>query len=202
MVVDGEVVFFEPMDQHQDPIAPFSPIGISAPSVLNKEKAAFARNELQRLVSLLEMRFGDFNVEYIYDKQGVFYLLEVGPRGGGNLIPDVILNGTGLDLRKISVRLALGEKVKVPVVSGYCANVTSFIIHSQTDGKYSRLKISPEIEKAIVFIKLFVKPGDLVRRFSGGIHALGFCILKFDNHDEMLHFMDNTTSAFNVITTD
>lgn len=202
LVADGKIVFFEPMDQHQDPIAPFSPIGISAPSILDKKKADHAKNELQRLISLLGMRFGNYNVEYIYDNEGRLFFLEVGPRGGGNLIPDAILAGTGLDLRQLSIRLALGEKIDIPSISSFRENITTFIIHSQRDGKYLGLSIAPQIEKNIIFQKVFVNYGDPIHKFTGGAYALGFCLLRFEEQEEMLTFIDNSKEYYDVITGD
>ena len=195
---DGELVFFKPMDQHQDKIAPYSPIGISAPSVLDEERRQIAFAEVSRFLKLLGMRFGEYNVEYIFDTQGRMCILEIGPRTGGNLIPDVIREGTGFDIVAYNVKAHLGEPCEIAPDIDFCHNVTSFIIHSQEDGVFEGLDLHPEVEKSIQFIKLFVQPGQEVKKFTSGIYAMGFCLMKFEDHDFMLKVLDNSADYFKV----
>ena len=194
----GELVYFNPMDQHQDKIAPYSPIGISAPSILGDERKKKAHEEVSRFLKLLNMRFGEYNVEYIFDAQGRIYILEIGPRTGGNLIPDVIREGTGFDIVAANVMAHLGEPCQIPAELPFVNNVTSFIIHSQEDGIFDGLDIHPEVEKGILFTKLFVQPGEQVRKFTSGIYAMGFCLMKFEDHAFMLEVMDHTADYIKV----
>ena len=195
---NGELVYFNPMDQHQDKIAPYSPIGISAPSILGDERKKKAHEEVSRFLKLLNMRFGEYNVEYIFDAQGRIYILEIGPRTGGNLIPDVIREGTGFDIVAANVMAHLGEPCQIPAELPFVNNVTSFIIHSQEDGIFDGLDIHPEVEKGILFTKLFVQPGEQVRKFTSGIYAMGFCLMKFEDHAFMLEVMDHTADYIKV----
>lgn len=196
---NGNLVYFNPMDQHQDKIAPYSPIGISAPSILDEDKAKFAFNEVERFLKLLNMQFGEYNVEYIFDKFGRLFILEIGPRSGGNLIPDAIREGTGLDLCYYNVMAHIGESCSMVKNVPFKNNVTSFIIHSQKDGIFVKLDIDPEIEEAIQFIKMFVEPGESVKKFTNGIYAIGFCLMKFEDHDLMLKVLDNSADYIKVI---
>ena len=197
---DGKLTFFHAMDQHQDPIAPYSPIGISAPSVESKEKTEIAHQEVQRFLSLLGMRFGEYNVEYVFDNDNRLYIIEIGPRSGGNLIPDVILESSGLDLRELSIRASLGEDCSHFPYDDYTfkKNVTSFIIHSQKSGTYQGLDIDEEIERAIIFKDMFVAAGDDIHRFTGGIYALGFALMQFDKQEQMLEFIDHSAKYFRI----
>lgn len=195
---NGELVYFNPMDQHQDRIAPYSPIGISAPSILDVQRRQLAHDEVSRFLKLLNMRFGEYNVEYIFDAQGRIYILEIGPRTGGNLIPDVIREGTGFDIVAANVKAHLGEPCEIPSDLPFVSNVTSFIIHSQEDGIFDGLDIHPEVEKGIQFLKLFVQPGEQVKRFTSGIYAMGFCLMKFEDHAFMLEVLDNSAEYIKV----
>lgn len=195
---NGELVYFNPMDQHQDKIAPYSPIGISAPSVQDAQKTEQAFREVERFLKLLNMQFGQYNVEYIFDKNNQLYILEIGPRSGGNLIPDVIRQGTGLDLSYYNVLAHLGEDCSEMRNVPFIENVTSFILHSQEDGEFIGLEMDQEIADTIQFMKLFVEPGDPVKRFTNGIYAIGFCLMKFADHDLMLRVLDNSAEYIKV----
>ena len=198
---NGKLEFFYPMDQHQDPIAPYSPIGISAPSVLDEKKAQIAKDEVQRFLSLLNMKFGEFNVEYVFDENDDFYIIEIGPRSGGNLIPDVILESASIDLRELNIRATLGEDILGFPFEKYTFkhNVTSHIFHSQTDGVFKGVEYDDSIKDAVIFSKLFVKPGDKVHRFTSGVYALGFCLLKFEDNAFMNKVLDNSKEYIRIL---
>lgn len=195
---DGELKYFNPMDQHQDVIAPYSPIGISGPSVSEAAKAEEATNEVRRMLQLLNMRFGAYNVEYIFDEEDRLYILEIGPRSGGNLIPDVIQEGVGIDLRRYLIKACLGESCSDVCMMPFSRNVTSFIVHSQEDGLFVGLDMDPVVRDAVVFQNLFVKEGDPIKRFSSGIDAIGFCLLKFDDLELMLNVLDHSADYIRV----
>lgn len=195
---DGRLVYFSPMDQHQDALAPYSPIGISAPSVLDKEKAELAFNELNRLLYLLNMKLGAYNVEYVFDENGELYFYEIGPRSGGNLIPDVIYEGTGFDIQKNIVFTSVGEKCEIKKKYEYSSNVTSFLLHSQQDGIFEGLEYDPVVKAGLLYEKIFVKPGDMVFKFTGASCVLGMCLLKFDDADFMRTVMDNSAKYIKV----
>ena len=197
---DGELVHFLPMDQHRDEIAPYSPIGISAPSVLKDAKAELARAEVERFLKLLGMRFGEYNVEYLFDENDDFYLLEIGPRAGGNLIPDVIFRSAGLDLCRASVAAALGEDCSSVRSLPYKKCVSSYIVHSQRDGEFAGIEYDESIASGVVFEKLFVSPGEKIRRFSGAPDALGFSLIEFSDLETMMRVMDNTADYIRIRT--
>ena len=54
------------------------------------------------------------------------------------------------------------------------------------------------MEKGILFTKLFVQPGEQVRKFTSGIYAMGFCLMKFEDHAFMLEVMDHTADYIRV----
>lgn len=194
----GEIVYFNPMDQHQDSIAPYTPIGSSAPSVLGEARRKKAHEEVSRFLKLLNMRFGEFNVEYIFDAQDRIYILEIGPRTGGNLIPDLIREGTGFDIVACNIRAHLGEPCEIAPQLPFIHNVTSFIIHAQEDGVFDGLELHPEVEKSIRFMKLFVQPGEPVKKFTSGIYSMGFCLMKFEDHGFMLEVLAHPAEYFKV----
>ena len=196
---DGKLVYFLPMDQHQDPIAPFSPIGISGPSILDSKKAQTAFNELERLLSLLHMKTGAYNVEFAFNSKGEFFFYEIGPRSGGNLIPDAIHFGTGFDIQKNTVLACLGEKITDAIPDRFFTCVSSFIIHSQIEGEFVDLEYDSAVKKGIVFEKLFVNKGDHVSKFTNGMYAIGFCLIRFDDAGFMREVLDNSSAYIRVI---
>jgi len=146
------------------------------------------------------MKLGGLNIEYLTDIDNNIYILEIGPRSGGNLIPEVIKFATGVDLIAYAIDSAMGKdcsNLKMEETKGY---FSSYILHSQKDGIVKKIKISDEINKFIIQKNVLIKPGDEVKKFNGSNNTLGTFILKFDSSDEMTFYLDNMNNYIKVIT--
>jgi len=199
-IVNGKLVFRCWANEHFDKLCnPFVPIGESFPSVMTDYTLQQAQKETQRLLDLLRMKQGALNFDFHYDKNGDFSFLELGPRNGGNLIPEVIKYATGVDLVKYTVDSALGfdcSDLKMKEVDGF---YSSYMLHAIEDGIVKKIWYSDEIRRNIIEENIFIKPGDEVKKFDGSNHTLGTMIMKFDSQDEMLEKMDNMEKYLKVI---
>ena len=135
-VQDGEIIYFGLANEHFDiECNPLVPIGESFPADITSEKRSIAKREIQRALNNLGYLNGAVNLDFMFDKKGNVFIIELGPRNGGNLITDAILLGGGPDLAKATVLNAIGEKVSLddnPVPT----YVSSFIWHSLKNGVY------------------------------------------------------------------
>ena len=66
------------------------PVGKSYPLLLDKDSENEVKKTLQLMIDRLEIRFGSVNVELIVDKNNKVWPIDVGPRAGGNMIPDLL----------------------------------------------------------------------------------------------------------------
>jgi len=199
-VKDGKIIFFGVMDQHNDlDMAPYVPIGLSRPSIQDMSIQNKARDLIQKIYDLLGVKFGAFNFEYITDKNGEVYLLEIGPRNGGNFIPDTIKYATGIDMITASIKACVGDDYDECFVQTDNKVATSFVVHSLTDGKFKCLEISDEVKDCIVENRMFVEPGDEVKKFHNGGDTIGIMCLEFDTVEHMNHCMDHMNEYIKVI---
>lgn len=200
-IVNGELVFRCWADEHFDKLCNgLVPIGQSFPTTHPEKILSIAHSESQRLIDLLGMKTGALNFDFIFDQNGNFYFLELGPRNGGCLIPEVIRYCTNTDLIKFTVDAALGiesKEIKMPKTQGFWS---SFMIHSTKDGIYRSLKISEILKEKIIFQEVYIQPGQYVKKYSGSNDILGTMILKFKDQREMLHMIDNMELYLDVIT--
>ena len=60
------------------------------------------------------MKTCTYNFDLRIDENENVYLMEVAPRDGGNIIPQIIRYATGVELIEYSVQAAMGEIVKAP----------------------------------------------------------------------------------------
>ena len=170
---------------------PFVPIGTSYPSLLSEKLQKKARYEIQRLMTKLKFQSGSINLEFLFDENEIPYILEIAPRSGGNLIPDQIKEACSVDLPKYTIMAALGmncsDLKELPIKKF----VSSYVIHSLTDGVFRSLRISEEIKSNIIRCDLFVNSGEKVYRFENSSFGVGAMLLKFDSLEEMNYRIDN-----------
>ena len=181
-------------NQHNDLVCnPYVPMGISFPYMQKTSVQQKAHDIIESILNRLNMQLGGLNIEYLTDANDDIYILEIGPRSGGNLIPEVIKLATGVDLIAYSVDAAIGKDcsgLKMVDTNGFYA---SYILHTQQDGRVKNIQISSVIKHHIVQQNILIKPGDLVKKFNGSNNTLGTFILKFDNAEEMIFNMDRMT---------
>lgn len=190
-VWNGKLAFRCFGNQHNDlKCNPHVPVGISFPYIQDKYLQQKAHNIVEKILTKLNMKVGGLNIEYLTDNDNNIYILEIGPRSGGNLIPEVIKYSTGIDLIKYSVDGALGKDCSDLGMIEPKGFYASYILHSQKEGVVKNIVISDEIKSHIVEYKILITKGDYVNKFNGSNDTLGTFILKFENKEQMINMMD------------
>ena len=189
---EGKIVFAGLMNEHFDRLCnPLVPIGESYPSILPEPLKEKALAEIQRLLTLLGMRQGALNLDFIVDKAGDVYILEIGPRNGGNLITDAIRASGDADLAKYTILAAVGEDISDLAHAPAHDLVSSYVVHSLEDGVYDGLDIADSIRDDILRCDVWAEPGEAVRRFDNGGFGLGAALIRHSSVEEMLYRMDH-----------
>ena len=90
-VSDGRVVMWGLMNCHRDSrVNSLVPVGKSYPPIISDEYLNAIKSTLQTMIDKLKIKSGAMNVELIVDNRGKVFLIDVGPRNGGNMIPDLL----------------------------------------------------------------------------------------------------------------
>lgn len=198
-VWNGKLAFRCFGNQHNDiECNPYVPAGISFPYIQEPALQQKAHDIIESILTKLDMKVGGLNIEYLTDKDGNIYILEIGPRNGGNLIPEVIKHSTGVDLIAYAVEGALGKDcsdLKMKESTGF---YSSYILHAGTDGTVKNIYIAPEIKTKIIQQNIMVKVGEDVKKFDGSNNTLGTFILKFDSLEEMTFYLDKMNGYIKV----
>jgi biotin carboxylase len=191
-VVDGKLVFTAFCDHyHDDACNPFAPIGGSYPSQQSMEIRIKAEAVVQHILTLLKWKSGALNIEYLVDKKGEIYLLEIGPRNGGNFIPDMIKIAADIDLITYTIYAALGldcSSLEMKEPHGYYAY---YVLHSARTGILKEIIFSDEIQRCIRFYQPYLNLDDEVPVFSGAHCTIGVIILEFASREDMIEKMNN-----------
>ncbi len=185
--VDGELKFVSFSAQRFDEQAgnPYTPSAYSWPATLSNAHQEELAQEIQRLLTLLDMRTSIYNIETRECSDGKAYIMELSPRGGGNRLAEMLRYATGVDLIKNAVRAAVGLPVTDVVQVPYDGCWAEIILHSATAGTFDTLWVSDEIADNVVEEDLWIAEGDAVGDFSGANEAIGTLVLKFPTQERL-----------------
>lgn len=194
--IDGKLVFCSFDDQRFDLKAdnPFTPAAYSWPSSMPQEAQEELYGELQRLVSLLELKTGIYNIETRLCKNGKTYIMEISPRGGGNRLAEMLDMAADAHLIENSVRSALSEPLLPMSMPNYNGNLAEVILHADKEGCFDRIEISDKINQYVIQKDLWVRQGDKVEGFTGANQALGTLVLRFPTKDVLEEAMSDISS--------
>lgn len=188
-VNDGKVVYWGLLNCYRDSsVNLLVPVGKSYPICLNEFRVNKIKKEIQRVVDLLGLKSGAFNLEVIVDKNDNVFLIEMGPRNGGNMIPDFLKLIHNVDLIGATIETAIGNdniELNQSRNDGFYA---TYNIHSARNGCLLNIRFAEEIQNNILRKVVYKSPGDNVEFFDGANKALGIVFLKFISQDELLSF--------------
>ncbi len=173
-------------------------MGKSYPLLLEDGNVREVKNTLQKMVDKLGLRFGSVNVELVVDKYDQVWPIDIGPRAGGNMIPDLLGMIFGVDVVEMAVRAAMGEHICADEKEGSPYYATHNL-HSDKNGLYQDIEFSDEIEKYIIRKCLYKKPGDKVEYFDNAAKALGIIFLKFQNQETAKDILGRIHELYKVI---
>lgn len=200
-IVNGKLAFRCWADEHFDKLCNgLVPIGQTFPTSHNEVLLNEAHKETQRLLTLLGMKTGALNFDFLFSEDGKFYFLELGPRNGGCLIPEVVRHATGVDLIKATVDAALGLDCSYVVQTPVTGFWSSYMVHSLEDGNFENLKISDQAQNMIVEKDIYISKNEVVKQYSGSNDTLGMMILEYPSMNTMLDMIDNMEHDIRVIT--
>ncbi|WP_205758520.1 ATP-grasp domain-containing protein [Lysinibacillus sp. SGAir0095] len=188
--VDGQLVFrcFSNEQFSTDHRNPFISIMASWPYLRDERIHQKIHDEIQRLLTLLEMKTSALNFDIRIDKDENVYIIEIAPRNGGGCNSKIVQYATGIDLIEYTIRASLGEDcsdLEMQEVKGYWADYV--LVNQEHSGQFNGLDISEEfLKKHVVEYELFVNPGDYLSPPTTSYELLGNMILKFHTSDEML----------------
>lgn len=198
-IEDGKIILWGLLNCHRDnKVNKLVPVGKSYPPELEDVDLENVKDTLQRMVDKLGIRFGAMNVELVVDKNGKVWPIDVGPRNGGNMIPDLLGMIFDVDIVKMTILAAMGQPTKCSIGRGTPFYATHNL-HSDKYGVFSHIEFSPEIEKYLIRKNVYKVKGDKVEYFDNAAKAIGIVFLKFNTEDEMKNVLRNIDKHIRII---
>lgn len=199
--INGELKFVSFSAQKFDEKCenPYTPAAYTWPATISKNHQEELKNEIQRLLKLLNMKSSIYNIETRECTNGKAYIMECSPRGGGNRLSEMIRYMTNIDLIDEVVRAAIGEPLTDLKQEEIKENFAEIILHSEKEGTFKELWTSEKISDNIVEKDLWVKEGTKVGGFAGANEAIGTLVLRFKNQEELKKVIENQEEYVKVI---
>ena len=199
---DGKLKFVSFCAQRFDAEAtnPYTPAAYSWPSTFTKEQEQYLTSEIQRLITLLNLKTCVYNIEVRVAPNGKPYIMELTPRGGGNRLCEMLRYATGVDMITAITRAMVGDPILEPIEQKpYNGHWAEIILHADKDGVFDYLEISKELPAEIVEEDLWVKKGDKVEGFEGANNAIGTLVLNFQTAEELEYAITHQKEWLKVI---
>lgn len=198
-VVDGQVRLWGLMNCHRDDrVNALVPVGKSYPLQLDHEDTARIQQTLQQLVTKVGIRSGPMNVELIIDRQNRVWPIDIGPRNGGNMIPDLLQYIFGVDIVELTVLSAMGQGIQLECPEGKSCYATHNL-HADRNGIFAGVEFSEELEQHIVRKAIYKKAGDPVEYFDNAAKALGIVFFHFPDAACMDAFLGDIYSHIRIL---
>ena len=194
-VVDGKLKFITYSDHMFDKDAenPYTPTIIIWSSTMKQKYQDYLTAETQRLIDLLHLDTGIYNIETCVGSDGKPYLMEISPRGGGGKIAELQDMAFDTNLVENEIRKAIGmplTEIRQTECKGYWCKM---VIHARAGktGIFNHMEIDSEIkEKYVKLIDTDIRKGDMVYAFTGANRALGDMFLKFESREELNNIIE------------
>ena len=199
---DGQLKFVSFSAQRFDANAvnPYTPSAYSWPSTFTKEEEEYLTSEIQRLITLLNMKTSVFNIEVRVATNNKPYIMELTPRGGGNRLCEMLRYATGVDMITAITRAMVGDEPEAIVQKPYNGNWAEIILHADKDGEFVELQIDSALPAEVIEEDLWVKPGDFVHGFEAANDAIGTLVLRFENAKDLEKAITNQGEWLKVVT--
>ena len=199
---DGKLKFVSFCAQRFDAEAtnPYTPAAYSWPSTFTKEQEEYLTSEIQRLITLLNLKTCVYNIEVRVAPNGKPYIMELTPRGGGNRLCEMLRYATGVDMITAITRAMVGDPILEPIEQKpYNGHWAEIILHADNDGMFDHLEISKDLPADIVEEDLWVENGDKVEGFEGANNAIGTLVLKFQTAEDLEKAITNQRNWLKVV---
>lgn len=186
--IDGKLTFVSFNAQRFDDNAsnPFTPAAYSWPSTFTRKEEEYLTLEIQRLITLLNLKTAVYNVETRIGVNGQPYIMELTPRGGGNRLCEMLHYATGVDMITAITRAVVGDSILEAVEQKpYKGHWAEIILHADKNGRFDRIEIDDKLPADIIEKDLWVRQGDKVESFEGANNAIGTLVLKFNTAKEL-----------------
>lgn len=192
--MDGaKLAFIELGDGHfHDNDGVLAPFAETFPSTHSKASLGLLARKVETILAAAGYHKGPFNLDATMTHDGEPFIIEIGPRCGGNFIPTAIRRQTGVDLVAAVVEGCLDRAFVLDTARARSdRHFACYMLHSRSGGTFRELHVDPAFCAHIVERNLYLAPGARVAPFRTASDVIGNLILSFASPAEMAEGIAN-----------
>jgi len=189
----SKLAFIELGDGHfHDNDGLLAPYAETFHSTQSKSALDLLARKAETILAAAGYRKGPFNLDAIITRDGQPFIIEIGPRCGGNFIPTAIRRQTGVDLIAATVEGCLDQAFVLETAKARSErSFACYMLHSRSGGIFRGVHLDPAFCPHIVEKNLYLKRGARVPPFRTAGDVIGNLILSFASQTEMLDRIAN-----------
>lgn len=201
MVYQGEILFILP---HNDEVYTGSankPIGHSAPLLASENVLHKTKRQCELAIQALGLNNCAVNIDLIKTENDEVYMIELTGRAGATCLPELVSLYYGIDYYEMIVAMAMGEDPRLIFSkrsSVFTPNASRFIMADKTGCVREVINRNSEADD-IALLELYVKAGDMVRKFEDGKDAIGEVIVTGKDIPSCISRLDEISANIDVI---
>lgn len=192
--MDGsKLAFIELGDGHfHEAEGGLAPYAESFPSTHDATALERLNGKVEQVLAAAGYARGPFNLDAIITPAGEPFIIEIGPRSGGNFIPSAIRYQTGVDTVAAAIEGSLDASYALNTAKNRSDKFfASYMLHSRHAGRLRGIHIDPGFRSHIVEETPYLRPGDRVVPFRTARDVVGNVLLSFDTRAQMLDAIAN-----------
>lgn len=162
------------------------------PSVLSQEQRELFEAQITKILNAADFQFGEVNIEGYFTEKGELFTIEINVRQGGNSIPELVYDHSGIDMYKLLVTTCCGDDFyfeKILTEEHEKNYITNFVVFPMRHGVFKRIHIAPEIQPYVYKITENTPQGKKVRKAKDATDAVGMVRLRFPDRETQIGFL-------------
>ena len=197
IVRDGNVILYGLMDCIREEGKNLVPCGKIYPCGAGDEVKVRIVRIMHTVIHKLSITDAEMNVEFISGKDGEVYPIEIALRCGGNGIPQLLSDATGIDWIREEVRRTLrradslnanslkASKLAENLVPADLHGIyATYNLHAEQPGMYAGYELHPELSGYLYREEIFRRKGEAVGTYENASGIIGILYFHFASRVE------------------
>ena len=197
IVRDGNVILYGLMDCIREDGKNLVPCGKIYPCGAGEEVKVRIARIMQTVIHELSITDAEMNVEFIAGKDGEVYPIEIALRCGGNGIPQLLSDATGIDWIREEVQRTLrhanGPNADSLEASRFAGKLVpadlhgiyaTYNLHANQPGMYVGYELHPELFGHLYREDIFRRKGETVGTYENASGIIGILYFRFASRAE------------------
>lgn len=197
IVRGGNVILYGLMDCIREDGKNLVPCGKIYPCGAGEEVKVRIARIMQTVIRELSITDAEMNVEFIAGKDGEVYPIEIALRCGGNGIPQLLSDATGIDWIREEVQRTLrrtnsqnANSLKASMFTGKFVPAdlhgiyATYNLHANQPGMYAGYELHPELSGHLYREDIFRRKGETVGTYENASGIIGILYFHFASRAE------------------